>query len=116
MKSLFRFLGRAFAVLGIGSLAMISIAWVGGQNLGNRGGALWAELHSSSLLNFQTVVQRHLDLPGLWDGVIIPILELPAWVGLAGIGIILLLLAVVFTVIGHEGPQSGNAFENTPES
>ena len=116
METLFRYISRGFALFGIGIIAMISIAWVDGQDLTDSGGAVWAKTHAASLLNFQTLVQRHMHLPTVWDDYVIPVLELPAWVGMVGVGVVALLLALLFALFGRSKPKSGNAFENTIQS
>jgi hypothetical protein len=116
MGTFLRILSRVFAVIGIGIIAMISIIWVDGQDLTDPGGAVWAKTHAPSLLNFQTLVQRHMKLPSLWDDYIIPFLEWPAWLDMVAIGVVALLLALLFAVLGYKKPKSGNAFENTPQS
>lgn len=54
-------------------------------------GQLWFEIDAPSLNMTQAGIQRHVA-PWLWEGVVQPILELPAWPVLLGVGVALLLL------------------------
>ena len=53
-------------------------------------GALWAKIDLASLNLVQAVIQRYIS-PWLWDGVILNIILLPAWVVLSVPGIVLVL-------------------------
>jgi len=54
-------------------------------------GQLWFEIDAPSLNMTQAGLQRHVA-PWLWEDVVQPILELPAWPVLSGLGVALLLL------------------------
>lgn len=54
-------------------------------------GQLWFEIDPPSLNMTQAGIQRHVA-PWLWEDVIQPVLELPAWPALASLGAALLLL------------------------
>lgn len=45
------------------------------------------EMSPGGLANFQAGIQRYL-LPDLWDWIFVPILEQPAWVGPALLGVL----------------------------
>jgi hypothetical protein len=57
-------------------------------------GKLWFELHSGSLNLLQAVVERHIWAP-LWQSAIFPILQQPAAVVVAALGIVILLLSLI---------------------
>jgi hypothetical protein len=54
-------------------------------------GQLWFEIDPPSLNLAQAGIQRHVA-PWLWEDVVQPLLELPAWPVLAGHGTVLLAL------------------------
>ena len=51
-------------------------------------GELWAKIDIASLNLIQAVVQRYI-LPWLWDGVILNVLLMPAWLVLGVPGVVL---------------------------
>jgi hypothetical protein len=54
-------------------------------------GQIWFEIDPPSLNMTQAGIQRHVS-PWLWEDVVQPVLELPAWPLLAGLGVVLLWL------------------------
>jgi len=54
-------------------------------------GQLWFELDPPSLNMAQAGIQRHVA-PWLWEDVVQPLLVMPAWPVLGGLGLALLLL------------------------
>jgi hypothetical protein len=54
-------------------------------------GQLWFELDPPSLNMAQAGIQRHVA-PWLWEDVVQPVLELPAWPALLALGAALLVL------------------------
>ncbi len=55
-------------------------------------GALWFRLDVTSLNLVQAVIQRYI-WPALWDPGIATVLQWPAWLVFAGLGIVLLALS-----------------------
>ena len=114
MTTFLRISSRVLALIGIGFIALIAILWADGQNLTDSAGAIWAKTHGPSLLAFQNLVQRHLRIPSVWDGYIVPALEQQAWMVMVATALLLFLLALVLATFGRDRPKSGNAFQNTP--
>jgi hypothetical protein len=54
-------------------------------------GQLWFELDPAGLNMAQAGIQRHIA-PWLWEDLVQPVLELPAWPALVALGAALLLL------------------------
>ncbi|WP_439578878.1 hypothetical protein [Elioraea sp.] len=54
-------------------------------------GQLWFEINPASLNMLQAGIQRRIS-PGLWEGVIQPVLTWPAWPVLIGTGLGLILV------------------------
>lgn len=54
-------------------------------------GQLWFEIDPPSLNMTQAGIQRHVS-PWLWDAVVQPLLEMPAWPLLGGLALVLLWL------------------------
>ena len=96
IRFLFRFLG-----LWILAAAFLLFVYDGTKSIaGNaccyitKTGALWSNIHQSSLLLLQPAIERHLSFgPWLWQSVIQPFfLEAPACVVLGIVGILFILL------------------------
>mgnify|MGYP003332445125 CR=1 FL=1 len=77
--------GLSFSLLGIGLL-------VSGEDVGIPAGLLWYEMDSASLNSVQSFMQRYIHA-GLWDSVIVPLLNRPAWEALA-------FLVLFFAIVG----------------
>ncbi len=73
------FIGRVFVVLALAALALGLGLWLSGAEITRPAGELWFALDSGSLNGLQVLIQRHLRLPDLWDGGIVPLLNRPAW-------------------------------------
>ena len=81
-------------LLGLALTAFIYDLVIASNNGGYRAiaaGELWFRLHPTSLNLAQAVIQRYV-WPGLWDPVIITILQWPAWSILGAPGAILAIL------------------------
>jgi len=91
--------GRILFALGLLLLALALMALVyeivASVNAGSyrmiAAGELWFNLHPSSLNLSQAVVQRYLH-PGIWDPVLISILQWPAWSIFGAPGAVLAML------------------------
>lgn len=93
IRFLFRFLG-----LWILAAAFLLFVYDGTKSIaGNeifitKTGALWSNIHQTSLLLLQPAVERHIG-PWLWQSVIQPgVLEQPSWLVLGIIGAAFMLL------------------------
>ena len=80
---LMRLLGGFFVLLGVG----LFVAFGADEALG----AVLFRWNAALLNTTQAVVQRYL-LPMLWDDVLLPILEAPAWLAPGALGVALSLL------------------------
>ncbi len=94
-----RILGRLFVFLGLAALGLGVWLWLSGEDITQPAGRLWTGLDFTSYNHAQVIIQRHLNLPNLWDSALLPLLTRPAWevtlwVFLAGmvLGGLLLLL------------------------
>ena len=73
-----RLLALLFAIVA-GATLVLSLVLAGtGQPLSLAAGELWSQLDGASLNLAQAVIQRHVWAP-LWDGLLVPLLRLPAW-------------------------------------
>ncbi|MDA0655911.1 MAG: hypothetical protein O2912_05835 [Proteobacteria bacterium] len=81
----FVFVGLLFAILGAG-------LWIYGADITLSAGKLWYDLDSASLNTVQALIQRYIH-PGLWDSVVVPLINRPAWEAFA-------ILVLVFTLVG----------------
>ena len=87
-----RILGWLLILLALVLLAAQAwAAWQGGVWLAKPLGALWYEWSRGSLNLTQAIVQRHLH-PAIWDNGFLPVLELPAWLVFAVLGLVLAFL------------------------
>jgi len=101
---LLTYLGRLLIVLALVVLGTSMWLWLSGQNITEPGGQLWFTLDNSSLNYFQVVIQRHLSMPELWDGFFVPyLLQPPAWKGLIGSFIALMILAGLLLGVSKSG-------------
>lgn len=87
-----RIIGQVFIVLSALLLAFGAWLWFAGNDMAQAAGQLWFTLDSESLNTAQVVVQRYL-IADLWDWVIVPVLQRPAWQAVA-------IVMVFFFVIG----------------
>ena len=86
-----RFLGHSFVTVGL-LFALLGIGlWVSGEDVVVPAGQLWYEMDSASLNSVQSFIQRYIHA-GLWDSVIVPLLNRPAWEAVA--------ILVLFFAIG----------------
>jgi hypothetical protein len=83
-----------------GVLLLLAALWPAGREAVSLAGAghqfiplgqIWFEIDPPSLNMTQAGIQRHVA-PWLWDDVVQPLLEMPAWPLLAGLGLVLLWL------------------------
>lgn len=89
-----RYLGILFLCLA-GVVAVVDgVNYLGTDGeLFRSAGHWWFQLHSTSLQLAQPAVERYV-LPELWDPVIVTVLRWPLAAILAGIGVVLVLLAI----------------------
>lgn len=87
-----RIIGQVFIALSALALAFGAWLWFAGNDMAQAAGQLWFSLDSESLNTAQVVVQRYL-FADLWDWVIVPVLQRPAWQAVA-------IVAVFFVVVG----------------
>ena len=86
-----RFLGHSFVTVGLLSALLGVGLWVSGEDVLVPAGQLWYEMDSASLNSVQSFIQRYIHA-GLWDSVIVPLLNRPAWEAVA--------ILVLFFAIG----------------
>lgn len=72
-------LGRVLVILALALLGLGLWLWLSGADVTQPAGQLWFSLDVSSLNGTQVLIQRHLRLPWLWDGVFVPLLQRPTW-------------------------------------
>lgn len=84
-------------VLGIWSLlaAMVTLTIDGTKSLASEGpwvfttlSAQWSSLHPASLDSTQAAIEHNVH-PSLWDPVALAVLQMPAWIFFAALGILL---------------------------
>lgn len=74
-----RILGRLLVLIGLLVLALGLWLWLTGEDITAPAGQLWFSLDVASLNFAQVIVQRHLNLPSVWDDGIVPLLHRPTW-------------------------------------
>jgi len=57
-------------------------------------GQEWRDFHIPSLNGFQVAIQRHLNVPWIWDFVIVPVLLAPSW-------LVFSVIALIFLWVGR---------------
>jgi len=72
--------------------------WLGNQNFSLVAGQIWYQLDQGSLNFIQTLLQRHLH-PALWDYVLLPLLQRPAYEAIPIAFLSPLLLGLALLVI-----------------
>ncbi|MEL6766608.1 MAG: hypothetical protein AAFP17_05465 [Pseudomonadota bacterium] len=93
---MFRILTAVFLLLLLATLVRDGIASLeAGAWTSVALGQWWAEIDRSSLLLLQPAVERHYD-PALWEDVIQPILEAPAWQAAAVPAAVFWVLSLLF--------------------
>lgn len=96
MRTLFFWLGLLVLAAAFGTLLWDLIRWAGnGAFALSRLGEIWAMLHRESLLSLEPALVRHLD-PWLWEDLVFPLLQQPAVVVLALLGLIFMLISRLF--------------------
>lgn len=94
------YLGRFFIILALAVLGISVWLWLAGENITLPGGQLWFTLDNATLNYFQVIVQRHLSAPALWDDFVVPyLLQPPAWKGLIGSFIALMIVGGILLLI-----------------
>ena len=73
--------------------------WLSGADVRAPAGQLWFQVDSASLNSTQAFIQRYIHA-GLWDSVIVPLLNRPAWEAVA---IVVLCLALVGGLLSSLG-------------
>mgnify|MGYP004205355891 FL=1 len=59
---------------------------------GDTTGQIWASIDPNSLVGFGALVEKQID-PDLWLNVVLPVLQWPAWIVPAVLGVVLVLAA-----------------------
>ncbi len=92
MRKVLRLIGWVFVLLAAALLGRdLWPVLTSGEVKLRAGGDLWIQIDPGSLNGLQAGVERYID-PALWEGVIFPILQLPAFLPLLGFGGLLLLV------------------------
>lgn len=86
-------LGRLLIALALALFGLGVWLWLSGADIMQPAGKLWYDLHVGSLNMAQVVVQRWLNMPGLWDDFFVArLLVLPAWEAILWVFIALMVL------------------------
>src|SRR4051812_45584085 len=92
IRFLFRMVGFLILAGGFVTLIYDGTKWIAGSTLSFTPlGQVWNNVHANSLQLLQPAIERHVS-PFLWDPVVLSILTTPAWIVLAVIGAILMLI------------------------
>jgi hypothetical protein len=93
IRFLFRFLGLLLLALSFIFLVYDGTKWIADQSFNvSTVGAIWANIHQSSLSSLQPFVERAVG-PWFWQGVVKRyIVDQPVWLVLAFVAAILILL------------------------
>ena len=97
-------------LLGFAALALGLWLWLSGEDVTQPAGRLWTTLDFTTYNHLQVVVQRHLNLPGLWDGGILPLLKQPAWEAVLWIFLGGMLLGGLLLFIGRARKRRTSSF------
>lgn len=112
MRLIGRFFGFAGRLLGwvllLAALAVLGMDLLASMHQGvprfASAGEVWAALHRDSLLLAEPAIDRHV-WPGLWQGVVVPVLLWPAAAVLGAPAILLLL-------VSHRRPRRRGGFRS----
>ena len=97
-----RIIGRFLIILAMIALAGGLAIWLLGADVTQVAGKAWFDAHVASLNFSQVIVQRHLHLPGFWDGVVVPhLLSRPVWEAIIIVFLVLLVLGGLFVRLGR---------------
>lgn len=105
---LVRFVGRLLVLIGLLFALLGAGLWLSGADITVPAGQLWFQMDSASLNTTQSFIQRYIH-PGLWDGVIVPLLQRPAWEAVA---ILVLAFALVSGLLASIGRRRRRLFYN----
>jgi len=109
----FALLGWFFILVALGLLVLGLWLWLSGQDVTQQMGQLWYSLDSGSLPLAQTIVERHLRLPSLWQDVIVPhLLTQPAWEGILWLFIGLMVLGGLLSLLGSRRKKRRSSFRS----
>ncbi len=96
-----RILGWILVAVALVVAGVALALWLSGQNFALVAGQLWYQFHPSSLNLTQAIVQRYIH-PALWDYVLLPILQEPAYKALSIAFLVPFLLGIVFLIVGRK--------------
>ena len=94
--------------------ALSFVLWLTGQDLTEVTGQVWYHLHPASLNLTQAVVQRYIH-PRLWDDVLLPLLQWPAYRVLSLVFLGPFVVGAVFLVV-FKKPEKKRFFTRPPAS
>lgn len=98
---LFRFIGRSFILIGLLFAILGAGLWGSGADVTAPAGQLWFQMDSASLNSTQSFIQRYINA-GLWDSVIVPLLNRPAWEATAIVVLFFALVGGLLSSIGNK--------------
>lgn len=98
-KTILKILGLVLVALGGALLILDIFAFLGGV-AGTALGKVWFDTHTYSLNFLQAIIQRYVWVD-LWQGGIVPILQMPAWLGLLVTGLPLVIAGLVLFRLGR---------------
>lgn len=106
--------GLVFAVFGAMSLVFLIMVFVPDSALASQSlGQVWfshdpflAVLHNPSIQLAQVVVERKLNLPGLWNPGITTLLNWPSWMALMVTSLASLIIGAIFWRLAKPRPKS----------
>lgn len=98
-----RIIGRLLIILAMITLVGGLAVWLLGADVTLPTGKAWFDVHVASLNFSQVIIQRHLNLPGVWDSVVVPhLLARPVWEAITIVFVVLLLLGGLFVRLGRQ--------------
>ena len=98
---LYRISGRVLTVLAMLLVGIAFLVWLDGKSMSRSGGETWVLNDPGSYSQVQRGIQQYVS-PDLWDGVFVPFLELPTWLGTGLIVLFLLVTGSLLMFLGRK--------------
>lgn len=100
MPTISRIAGWLLMLCGTAILALLGLLWLDGTNVLTTAGQAWSEFHPLSLSHARHLALIYLGFDA-WNGSIAAMLRQPAWLAMAEMSALALILGTLFLQLGH---------------